>query len=197
MPKQSHIFSRFFRHSGRLVTVLVFLCTFLSVRAQQVALKTNMLMFAGMAPNAGCEFVVGERSTIDLSAFGSVNVYGRKVKTLGFQPEYRYWFNGRPMTREFVGIAALGVNYDIHWSDRIYEGDAFGAGITFGYAFNLGKRWNIEAYGGFGAVYFKHRQYYSYDHYEDTDPDNTLGANATGYKLLPVKLGVSVSYILK
>ena len=55
---------------------------------------------------------------------------------IGLLPEYRYWFNGRPMTREFVGIAALGVSYDITWGDRIYQGDAAGAGITFGYALN-------------------------------------------------------------
>lgn len=197
MPKQSHTLPLPFRLGNRPVAVLVLLCVFLSAHAQQVALKTNMLMFAGMAPNVGCEFVVGERSTLDLSAFGSVNFYGQKVKTLGFQPEYRYWFNGRPMTREFVGIAALGVSYNIRWGERVFEGDAAGAGITFGYAFNLGKRWNIEAYGGFGAVYFKHRQYYSFDHYDETDESNTIKANAKGYKLLPIKLGVSISYILK
>lgn len=30
------------------------------------------------------------------------------------------------MTREFVGIAALGVSYDITWGERIYQGDAAG-----------------------------------------------------------------------
>ena len=70
------------------------------VCAQQVAIKTNGLMWLAMMPNAGCEFVVGERSTVDLSAFGSMNIWGNKAKILGFQPEYRYWFNGRPMTRE-------------------------------------------------------------------------------------------------
>ena len=71
---------------------------------------------------------------------------------IGLLPEYRYWFNGRPMTREFVGIAALGVSYDITWGERIYQGDAAGAGITFGYALNLSRRLNVEFYGGFGAV---------------------------------------------
>ena len=61
------------------------------------------------------------------SAFGAVNIYGNKAKMIGLLPEYRYWFNGRPMTREFVGIAALGVSYDITWGDRIYQGDAAGA----------------------------------------------------------------------
>jgi hypothetical protein len=104
--------------------------------------------------------------------------------------------NGRPMTREFVGIAALGVSYDITWGDRIYQGDAAGAGITFGYALNLNRRLNVEFYGGFGAVYFKQKQYYKNDNIEDYT-DGTAQANANGYKLLPIKIGVSISYIFK
>ena len=183
-------------HTFLLVNLFCLLLPVLA-HAQQVAVKGNLLMYAGMAPNVGCEFVVGERSTIDFSVFGSKKIYGKHFETIGIQPEYRYWFNGRPMTREFVGIAALGVSYDVHWGEQIYQGDAAGAGITFGYAFNLGKRLNIEAYGGFGAVYFKQRQYYVYDHYDETDEQTAIRANAKGYKLMPIKLGVSISYILK
>ena len=119
MPKTNH-------HTLSLSSIffLLLLCSFPTLHAQQLAVKTNGLMLAAMAPNIGCEFVVGERSSIDISAFGAVNIYGNKAKMIGLLPEYRYWFNGRPMTREFVGIAALGVSYDITWGDRIYQGDA-------------------------------------------------------------------------
>lgn len=89
----------------RGVLLLLLLCSLPALHSQQVAVKTNGLMLAAMMPNVGCEFVVGERSSIDLSAFGSINIYGNKAKMIGFQPEYRYWFNGRPMTREFIGVA--------------------------------------------------------------------------------------------
>ena len=181
----------------RGVILLLLLCSLPALHAQQVAVKTNGLMLAAMMPNVGCEFVVGERSSIDLSAFGSINIYGNKAKMIGFQPEYRYWFNGRPMTREFIGVAALGASYDITWGHHIYQGDAAGAGITFGYCFNLNKRLNIECYGGFGAVYFRQKQYYVNDNYEDYQENGTAHANATGYKLLPIKIGISISYILK
>ena len=191
MPKTNH-------HILSLSSIffLLLLCSFPTLHAQQLAVKTTGLMLAAMAPNIGCEFVVGERSSIDISAFGAVNIYGNKAKMIGLLPEYRYWFNGRPMTREFVGIAALGVSYDITWGDRIYQGDAAGAGITFGYALNLNRRLNVEFYGGFGAVYFKQKQYYKNDNIEDYT-DGTAQANANGYKLLPIKIGVSISYIFK
>lgn len=122
--------------------------------------------------------------------------YREALKNYPIKTLHRYWFNGRPMTREFVGIAALGVSYDITWGDRIYQGDAAGAGITFGYALNLNRRLNVEFYGGFGAVYFKQKQYYKNDNIEDYT-DGTAQANANGYKLLPIKIGVSISYIFK
>ncbi len=61
---------------------------------------------------------------------------------------------------------------------------------------NLNRRLNVEFYGGFGAVYFKQKQYYKNDNIEDYT-DGTAQANANGYKLLPIKIGVSISYIFK
>lgn len=184
------------------------------VHAQQVTIKTNGLMWLAMMPNAGCEFVVGERSTVDLSAFGSMNIWGNKAKILGFQPEYRYWFNGRPMTREYVGVGALATSYDITWGEKVYEGDAGGIGLTFGYVLNfgtkeskgkgfaatlhkLGRRLNVEFYAGCGLVFFQQKQYFKGDHFDDYTGTGAVQANAKGYKLLPIKLGVAVSWILK
>ena len=191
MPKLFH-----FLRPRHALPLLLLLGSFTALHAQQIAVKTNGLMFAAMMPNVGCEFVVGERSSIDISAFGAVNIYGNKAQIIGLMPEYRYWFNGRPMTREFVGISALGTSYDITWGDNIYQGDAAGAGVTFGYALNWSKRLNVEFHGGFGAVYFKQKQYYKNDNLEDYT-NGTAQANATGYKLLPIKIGVSISYIFK
>ena len=75
--------------------------------AQQVGIKTNALMWAAATPNLGCEVVVGEHSSIDLSTFGHINPYGLDSRILAFQPEFRYWFNGRPMIREYIGISTI------------------------------------------------------------------------------------------
>ena len=167
------------------------------VHAQQVAIKTNGLMWLAMMPNAACEFVAGERSTVDLSAFGAVNIYGKEAKILGVAPEYRYWFNGRPMTREYVGIAAMGTTYDITWGRKVFQGDAGGLGLTLGYVMNLSKRLNVEFTGGCGLVYFQQKQYYVNDSFDDYIGAGGVQANANGYKILPLKLGVSVTWILK
>ncbi len=168
--------------------------------AQQVGVKTNALMWACATPNLGCEIVVGENYSLDLSAFGHYNPYGINSKVIAFQPELRYWFNGRPMTREYIGVSAMVVNYDMKINNRavggkyVYDGNAASLGITGGYAFVLSKSWRFELCGGFSLLVFKQKQYYETDDYY-VDPN--IPANSTGYKLFPAKLGVSFTYIIK
>ena len=101
------------------------------------------------------------------------------------------------MIREYVGVTALITTYDIGLGKRVYDGDAAGLGITGGYAFMLSKRWNLELSGGFGLIGFHQKQYHRDDNYDDYFVDEAVKANAWGYKLFPMKLGVSFSYIIK
>ena len=168
--------------------------------AQQVGVKTNALMWACATPNLGCEIVVGEKYSLDLSAFGHYNPYGIKSEVIAFQPELRYWFSGRPMTREYIGVSAMVANYDMMINSRevggkyVYDGNAASLGITGGYAFVLSKNWRFELCGGFSVLVFKQKQYYETDDYY---VDSNIPANSTGYKLFPAKLGVSFTYIIK
>ena len=165
--------------------------------AQQVAVKTNVLMWAAMTPNLGFEIVTGEHTSVDLGAFGHYMPYGVDSRIIGLQPEFRYWFNGRPMIREFIGVGALMTIYDINWKDNVYDGDAVGLGLTAGYVFSLGKRWNLELSGSFGLMYFYQKQYHINDNYDDYFVDEAVRTNAQGYKMFPVDLGVTFTYIIK
>lgn len=181
------------------ILFLVIVCTvgYQQGMAQQVAIKTNGLMWLATVPNLGCEVVTGERTSIDLSAFVGYKPYKKDMKFVGFQPEFRYWFNGRPIIREYVGISALAASYNIKWGKNKYNGDAVGLGITGGYSLNIMKRLNLEFYAGFGVVSFRHKQYNVNDNLNDYTADGLGKVNAHGYKLLPTKLGVSISYIIK
>ena len=166
--------------------------------AQQVAVNTNVLLWGALTPNLGVELVTGEHSSVGLSFFGHKNPYGLKSRLMGFQPEYRYWFNGRPMTREYIGVGMLLTTYDITWKEKnVYDGDAVGLGLTGGYVFSLGRRWNLDLSGSFGLLWFHQKQYYVHDNYDDYFVDEAVKTNARGYKLFPVKLGVTFSYIIK
>lgn len=165
--------------------------------AQQVAVKLNALYWTAMSPNVGVEIVTGEHSSIDFSVMGHYKPYGLNSKVFTFQPEYRYWFNGRPMIREYIGASAMVATYDMSLGNYVYKGNAYSAGITGGYVFALGKRWNFELCAGFSFLFFHHKQYCRHDNYDDYYIGTTVQANAWGYKLFPAKLGVTFSYIIK
>ncbi len=165
--------------------------------SQEVALKTNALMLAGLTPNFGCEIVTGEHTSVDFSLFGHYKPYGLNSKMIGLQPEFKYWFNGRPMIREYVGAGLLYTSYDITGRRQVFDGDAVGLGLTGGYVFALGKRWNLELSGSFGLVFFRQKQYNIGDNFDDYYVNRPPKPNSMGYKIMPVDLGVSFTYIIK
>ena len=159
----------------------------------QWVIKTNVAYLAATVANLGVEFAFGKHYSVDLPMIYSPYTVSRtfRLRFLAVQPEFRYWFGGRPMMREFIGVAALGTSYDITWGSETYKGDAWGGGLTFGYAFFLSPHWNIECYGSVGAVYYDHKHYYRDDHYSENR------RTAHGYAFIPFKLGVSFAYIIK
>lgn len=181
------------------LTVALCAMLFFSHRAdaQQIAVKTNALYWLGLTPNVSCEIVTGEHTSLDITALGHYMPYGLNSKVFAFQPEFRYWFNGRPMTREFVGGDIMAATYDVMAGGYVYKGNAVMLGLVGGYVFRLSDHWNLELCGGFGILGFKQKQYYRHDNYDDYFVDEAVKANSLGYKLFPAKLGVTFSYIIR
>ena len=167
--------------------------TSLNISAQMVAIKTDVLKDALMVGNVGIDFVVAERHTIGMEFVYADGAWQRPVKIAGLVPEYRYWFNGRPFTRQFIGLAGGFASYDIAWNRKIFKGDAYGAAVSFGHIFTLTPHWNIEVASSVGIAAYKQEFYYKGDNY--------LGyghrTNSHGYYMIPVKFGVSVVYVLR
>ena len=168
-----------------------------TLQAQKIAVKTDALMLAAMTPNVSGELIVGERTSVCLTAFGNTKPWGKDIKMVGVIPELRYWFNGRPLIRQYVGIAALGTHYDITWKEDMYQGDALGAGISFGHAWRLGRRIALECYASCSAVYFNHKHYNVNDNFEDYEQFDDKHNKVNGIKIMPTKIGVSLTYIIK
>lgn len=169
-----------------------------NINAQMIAVNTDALMDAMMTPSIGFELVTGGRSTLGLNVQGNHNPWGLDMKMIAVQPEYRYYFSGRSMYRHFIGIGGLGASYDIAWKGKVYKGNAAGMGITFGYVFPISHRWNIDCHAGFGAIFYKQKEYFEHDNYDiDYSIDGAERTNAKGYSLLPTRIGVSISYIIK
>ena len=173
--------------------VLVLLLAAQRADAQLLAVSTDLAMDVVSVPNIGLELGVGERGSVVLNGLMSSKVLGHKFKAKALQPEYRYWFGGRPMHRHFVGVGSIIATYDVDWDSHIYKGEAAGLGVTFGYVWSLSSRFNIDFHAGLGVIAYKHKEYYTGDHYEYF----TQEKNASGYWLLPTRIGISAAFILK
>ncbi|WP_029902099.1 DUF3575 domain-containing protein [Prevotella sp. 10(H)] len=161
------------------------------------ALKTNALYWATTTPNLGFEIGLSEKFTLDIS--GNYNPWtfsdNKKLKHWLVQPELRYWtcerFNGH-----FFGLHGHYAEYNVGGikqlglSHRRYEGNLWGAGISYGYHWILGNHWSIEATIGVGYAHLDYDKY-GCGHCAAKIKDDTK--NYWG----PTKAGLSIIYVIK
>ena len=198
-----------------IVAAIIFLASMGSASAQKVGVKSNALYWATTTPNLGFEFALGERWTFELE--GGYNPWtlnaenNMKFKHWLVSPEVRYWFCNS-FQGHFIGINGNYAQYNIGslpfamppvffdlyneapgipdlQNSRI-EGWAVGAGLTYGYAFPIARRWNMELTAGFGWWYSE------YDQFEDRKCGLFQQA-VQKHALGPTALGISFIYMIK
>lgn len=195
------------------LTLIVFFCCFFTANAQSIAVKTNALYLATATPNMGMEVAMGERWTFEVE--GGYNPWtfdkeqNMKAKHWLVSPEFRYWFcnsfqghfigiNGN-YTQFNIGAIPLPVHKAFISRDETpgpdleksrAEGWAVGVGLTYGYAFPIARRWNMEFTAGFGYWYTVYNRYESRKCglFQETVNKHALG---------PTSLGISFIYMIK
>lgn len=145
-----------------LIPLFLGLLISVGAKAQDVAIKTNLLYDATATVNLGVEVGVAPKWTLDLS--GNLNAWNvnedKRWKHWLVQPEARYWFCDR-FSRHFLGFHALGGQYNIgglqnnikflgtdfsKLSNNRFQGWGVGAGVAYGYAMiwaNIGT-WSLR-----------------------------------------------------
>ncbi len=160
-------------------------------------IKSNTLYWATATPNLGLEFGLGAKTTLEVS--GNYNPFtfndGRKWKHWLVQPELRFWtcekFNGH-----FFGVHGFYGEFNaanlkiLNMENYRKEGDLWGAGISYGYQWIIGKRWNLEATIGVGYAHL------SYDTYECGHCGDFVGHKVKNY-VGPTKIGLSFIYFIR
>lgn len=174
------------------------------VTAQDFALKSNLVADGLMNINLGAEVGIAPRWTIDVSGEfnGWTLSHGRRWKHWAVQPEGRYWFCDR-FAGHFVGIHAHGGQYNIGGFDgkynlfgtdarklknSRYEGWFVGAGVAYGYAWILGRHWNLEGEIGVGYSYTR------FDRYRCAGCGKKLENNKSHNYVGPTKAAVNLVY---
>lgn len=168
----------------KIIILLLAMLSVTGIRAQMIAAHTDLGLLALQTYSLGAEMTINNRSTLLLDGVYSKDPYWHKgMDVLAIQPELRYYFGGRPMYHHFIGLSAVGAKYDITWDDKRHKGIAAGAGLNLGYAFALSKRVTIDAHTGIGILA-------THEHLNG-------GPSKWGYRIVPTKIGVTLSYIIR
>ena len=189
----------------RMAMVFVGMMLATQLQAQKVAVKTNLLYDATATINAGIEFGLAPKWTLDVSGNfnGWTMSHDRKWKHWMVQPEARYWFCDR-FAGHFLGFHALGGQYNIghlknnikflgtgfsKLSDSRYQGWFIGAGIAYGYAWVLNKHWNLEGEIGVGYVYTE------YDRFNCKGCGKKVEEDKNHHYFGPTKAAINLIYV--
>lgn len=151
------------------------------------AIKSNAIYLAAGVTNIGGEYAFHRHWSVDLPLVYSPYTLARtyRMRFLYIQPEARYWLD-RPMKGHFFGVHLhVGVfNVSLDNRNRYQSEKGFhGAGISYGYAMPLSRRWSMEFTVGVGYAFTKYCTYYNVPNglrYEKDRPYNYWGLTKLG-----------------
>lgn len=170
-----------------------------SADAQRIAVNTDVLMDACLAPSIGVELTLAKKSTLNINGLYGRKILGKEMRIAALQPEWRVYISGRPMYHHYIGVIGLLSSYKLDFDNKCHDGDACGLGVSFGYVLPLKDRLLIDFHSSLGGAYYHQKEYMIGDDYDKTHV-NYAGypvANASGGLLIPLRMGVSVTYIIK
>lgn len=130
------------------------------------SIKTNLLYDATSTINLGVEYLISDKYSIDIPVNWNPWTFSndKRFKHVLIQPEFRYWKNS-PLSGHFFGLhlhwAFYNVgktHYPFHLKHR-YQGWLAGAGLSYGYRWNLSRKFDFEATIGAGYAYLHHSKY--------------------------------------
>ena len=142
-----------------ILLLLTTIATVQTIRAQDVALKTNGLIWATTTPNLGVELALSPKYTLELAAAYNPWTFkdDKKMRFWLVQPELKYWLCEK-FEGHFIGLHLHGAQYYGGFSDKRYDGYLAGVGITYGYNWILSPHWNLEAAIGIGYAHLWYKE---------------------------------------
>ena len=182
-----------------IIAVIAFLASLSSASAQKLGVKTNTLYLATTTPTIGVEIAMAPRWTLELE--GGYNPWtidvdqNIKIKHWLVSPEVRYWFCNS-FQGHFMGLNADYAQFNIgglpvsNFKNTRIEGWAAGAGLTYGWAYPISRRWNMELTCGLGVWYTEYDQY-------ESRKCGLFQQSVEKFALGPTALGISFIYMIK
>lgn len=165
----------------------------LSMPKRYLAVKTNLIAWAGTILNIAADTQVAEHVSVELPILWCPWYVSDRhaIKTFTIQPEARYWL-AKPGEGHFFGLHAHMGWFNVKWNNNRYQDTdrpLLGAGISYGYLLPFNEHWAGEFTLGAGYANMKYNTYYNIDNGTKID---TRTKNYWGI----TRVGISVVYRL-
>lgn len=178
-------------------TICLLTFAYLSVSAQQIAVKTNVLSDLGAVPNIGVELVVGEKNSIEFGLTGTVTKpWGKELDLATGSLQYRYWISQRALSQLFVGVEGRIGSYTYKDEQYKYDSDLGVAEVFAGYAWPIAKRWNFELCYGIGLL-FQQQHKVPMRIPQEVTTEIPIAQTNWKYDLATTSIEINIVYILK
>lgn len=185
-----------------LLFMIVVSCVSQELCAQKVGVKTNLAADFMLNPNIGLEVGLAPKWTLEVD--GQFNAWtlsdDKRWKHWAVQPGVRYWLCDR-FGASFLGFHLHGGQYNIggkinfldtdsrKLKDSRYQGWFMGAGVSYGYAWILGRHWNLEAEIGAGYSYTR------YDRFRCAGCGKKVETDKPHHYVGPTKVAINLVYL--
>lgn len=166
-----------------------------------LTLKTNLLYDATATFNLGAEFRLSNKLSLDIPVNYNPFTFsdGQKWRHVMLQPELRLWLR-ETFRGHFFGVHGHYAFYNVanlpdgpftaYMNSHRFQGWLVGGGLSYGYQWQLGKGWGMEATVGVGYAYR------SYDKFHRSDRKTKIGESQHHY-IGPDKVGLSLTYTFR
>lgn len=178
----------------KIITVticLLLVCMLNTAKAQFYSVKTNLIGLATANINAELSMALNRKWSLHVPVQYNPLVMrdNRQFRNLTVEPGVRYWFK-ESYTRNFIGLYAVASRFHFGkvWDNNRYDGNGFGAGVSYGHSYPVATRWNMEWEVGVGAVWA------DYTKYKCKKCGLNLGRKQ-GLYFVPTRIAVNIVYL--
>lgn len=181
------------RNKKLVIAMLMTACASLGgLKAQSYSVRTNVVGLASTNLNIEGSMSVSRKWSIHLPIQYNPFIFkdNKQFRNIYFAPGVRYWLL-ESYIGPFVGIHGTVGKYSVgnlFGNEYRYEGVGYGAGLSIGKAYQLGKHWNFEWEVGYGAIWLDYEKY-------KCKRCGDLVTRKHGWYLRPTKIALNVVYL--
>ena len=178
-----------------VLVVLLFVCVQTQMKAQRMAITTNLLSDVALAPNFGVDVVIADKQSLAIDVTCAPYKVSEKLhnKQMALTASYKFWLT-QALYAHYISVDGVLCSTDLQIGSLGSRDEYVGLGIGYGYSFIIGKKINIVPNIGVGVAYGKN--YQGTDHM--VKPNVGVQAEEK-VGILPVltRFGVTFQYVLR